>query len=217
MSHIRCSVLPTNYLPYYAEFTNDWVNGKASSTSVQLSTNFRLTLIVSIQCVEIDLLSVVISLSILILFLYCHTHTWSSSRQFSFFSLIIVSCIFCLITLYLFLSHVGVLIFFLTLVFLFILFISFVHVWFALLIIIVKHTFNSSILYCNVIFSVNLSLRCVKVNCAVYKLTHAFAIVQNWSTMYNLKVMSMGVSVFMSLKKNAWTRCSFKIRQTVFQ
>lgn len=23
MSHIRCSVLPTNYLPYYAEFTND--------------------------------------------------------------------------------------------------------------------------------------------------------------------------------------------------
>lgn len=133
-------------------------------------------------------------------FILSHTHLIILSSVLIFFA---NRCFlhFCLITLYLFLSHVGVLIFFLTLVFLFILFISFVHVWFALLIIIVKHTFNSSILYCNVIFSVNLSLRCVKVNCAVYKLTHAFAIVQNWSTMYNLKVMSMGVSVFMSLIK----------------
>lgn len=79
----------------------------------------------------------------------------------------------------------------LTRIFLFILFISFVLVWFALLIIIVKHTFNSSILYCYVIFSVNLPLRCVKVNHSVYILAYAFAIVQNWSTMHNFSVNNL--------------------------
>lgn len=175
---------PQTISPCKSESSFGRVNVKACPRACQhRRTNFRLTLIVSFQCFEV-LFVISSDKSFDSRFVYILSHTLVHSLQFSI-SLIIVSCTF----LYRLPSLPNCLLLVCWLSNTIHLFSSLFHpsnVWFALLVIIVKHTFNSSILYCICYISPCIFFsRCYKVNCAVYEVTHGCPIDENSSTMRN--------------------------------